>query len=413
MNKVIVQKPCHWIESQSDIMLEQTMQLSAINSGTHNLAGLTRVAEEFSSLFAPLADTVEVLDSHDIERVDHQGSATTERYGKILSFSKRKSAPFQVLLCGHMDTVFPRDHTFQVPQQIDQHTVTGPGVADMKGGLLVMLTALEAFERSQTSDQLGWQVILNSDEETGSLGSSHVLKAAAQQAHAGLIYEPALADGTLAGARKGSGNFTLVAHGQSAHAGREFSSGRNAIMALTDAMLQLASLTNIQRGITVNIARISGGQAFNVVPDQAVCQFNIRCQLPEDQQVIAATLQQIVKDCECSEGIRMELSGGFTRPPKAISAANQLLMDWTIDCAHTMDIDLRFKDTGGCCDGNNLAAAGLANIDTLGVLGGNIHTEKEFMLIDSLTQRAQLSFLLLNRLASAGEQLRAGEQVVK
>ncbi len=402
---MILQDSVNWIDSRQDSLVKQLMGLSEINSGTQNLAGLNKISTEFVSLFSPLADEVEVLESQPSDRVDIEGNAITEKFGSMLSFTKRASAPFRVLLCGHMDTVFPADHPFQAPERIDQKTMRGPGVADMKGGILVMLTALEAFEREQSDAKIGWQVILNADEETGSHGSSRILEAAAGTAHAGMIYEPALADGTLAGARKGSGNFTLIAHGRSAHAGREFTRGRNAINAMTKAIPKIADLTDIEKGITVNIARVSGGTALNVVPEQAVCQFNIRCLLLSDQAALAERLDTIVDELNQSEDCRFELTGKFSRPPKTLSPANQLFMKWAAECGQLMDIDVRFKDTGGCCDGNNLAAAGLPNIDTLGVRGGHIHTDQEFMLIDSLPERAKLSLLLLNKLEGEGDQL--------
>jgi glutamate carboxypeptidase len=116
-------------------------------------------------------------------------------------------------------------------------------------------------------------------------------------------------------------------------------------------------------------------------------------------------LDAIVLQANEEEGIQVELFGQFTRPPKLISDANQLLIDWTMECGQSLDLAMAFKDTGGCCDGNNLAAAGLPNIDTLGVRGGNIHTDKEFMVIESLVERAQLSYLLLNKLANQGQRL--------
>ncbi|MGK0445976.1 MAG: glutamate carboxypeptidase, partial [Bermanella sp.] len=273
-----------WIASQQQSMVDQLMHLSAINSGTGNLEGLATVCDEYYKAFAPLSDSIEVLESKSVQRVNHLGQAISETYGNIISCVKREDAPIQILLVGHMDTVFPKEHHFQSPRIVDESTIHGPGVADMKGGILVMLNALRAFERAQTSNQLGWRVILNADEETGSHGSAELLRFAAKSAHAGLIYEPALADGTLVGARKGSGNFTLTVHGRAAHAGREISKGRNAILLIAEAAQTLASLADEERGITVNISRVTGGTVFNVVPDQAVCQFNIRCETTIDQE---------------------------------------------------------------------------------------------------------------------------------
>ncbi len=395
----------NWIAAQREPLLERLTQLAAINSGTANVAGVNRIGAEFAALFEPLCDSRELLPSASAQRASIAGEMVTEHYGDIQSFVKRPEAAIQVLLVGHLDTVFPVDHHFQQPQILDDARLGGPGVADMKGGILVMLTALQAFEQLPQSKNLGWRVILNADEETGSLGSAAVLEAAARQAHAGLIYEPAMADGTFSRARKGSGNFTLIARGLAAHAGREFTKGRNAILLLSRAIDSVAALTDVAQGITVNVARISGGSAFNVVPDTAVGQFNIRCQSPAQQKQLAQQLHDIVSTLDGSDGVSLSLSGQFTRPPKVLSAANRLLMDWTVELGESLQMQISFKDTGGCCDGNNLANAGLPNIDTLGVAGAHIHTDQEFMLMDSLTERAQLSLRLLDRLAREGEQL--------
>ena len=383
------------------------MRLSEINSGTSNLEGIKKVADYFGAYFSGTADSSSEIQSQSREHTDISGNKIKEEFGNLLSFKKRTKAPIQVLLVGHMDTVFPLSHSFQTPKKLDENTLLGPGVADMKGGILVMLTALQAYEASNHSNQLGWRVILNADEETGSHGSAETLVQAAAKADLGLIYEPALADGTLSRARKGSGNFTIVATGQAAHAGREYEQGRNAIMGLYSAAQKLEQLTELENGITVNIARISGGTAFNVVPAAAVLQFNVRCQSVDQQHELDAKMKAVIHETAQQSEVALEISGGFSRPPKSISPANQLLMDWVVESGKQLDIDVRFKDTGGCCDGNNLAAVGLPNVDTLGVLGGQIHTADEFMLIDSLTERAKLSLNILQKISEEGDRLQA------
>ena len=335
-----------WIESQQEPLAEKLLALSAVNSGTGNLAGLQKMETEFTGMFAPLADSAEVLASAEAQLADLEGNVQTQKYGNMLSFKKRPEAPVQVMLMGHMDTVFPQDHHFQSPTLPESNIMKGPGVADMKGGLLVMLTALQAFENT-SEDCLGWHVLLNADEETGSHGSRQLIAESARQAHAGMIYEPALADGTLSRARKGSGNFVLVARGQSAHAGREFEKGRNAIVALSQAMLELSALTDLGRGLTVNIARVSGGTAYNVVPDTAVCQFNIRCHSKADQKEIADRLQQLLQHWNSERSAEFELHGGFTRPPKEVTPGHQLLMDWTVESGKALDIARSARDMLG------------------------------------------------------------------
>ena len=398
---------CKWIDSRQEDLLSNLMRLSEINSGTSNLEGIKKVADYFGAYFSGTADSSGEIQSQSREHTDISGNKIKEEFGNLLSFKKRTKAPIQVLLVGHMDTVFPLSHSFQTPKKLDENTLLGPGVADMKGGILVMLTALQAYEASNHSNQLGWRVILNADEETGSHGSAETLVQAAAKADLGLIYEPALADGTLSRARKGSGNFTIVATGQAAHAGREYEQGRNAIMGLYSAAQKLEQLTELENGITINIARISGGTAFNVVPAAAVLQFNVRCQSVEQQQQLDAKMKEVIHETAQQSEVALEISGGFSRPPKSISPANQLLMDWVVESGKQLDIDVRFKDTGGCCDGNNLAAVGLPNVDTLGVLGGQIHTADEFMLINSLTERAKLSLNILQKISKEGDRLQA------
>ena len=398
---------CKWIDSRQEDLLSNLMRLSEINSGTSNLEGIKKVADYFGAYFSGTADSSSEIQSQSREHTDISGNKIKEEFGNLLSFKKRTKAPIQVLLVGHMDTVFPLSHSFQTPKKLDENTLLGPGVADMKGGILVMLTALQAYEASNHSNQLGWRVILNADEETGSHGSAETLEAAATTADVGLIYEPALADGTLSRARKGSGNFTVVETGRAAHAGREYDQGRNAIMGLYSAAQKLEQLTELENGITVNIARISGGTPFNVVPAAALLQFNVRCQSVDQQHELDAKINAVIHETAQQSEVALEISGGFSRPPKSISPANQLLMDWVVESGKQLDIDVRFKDTGGCCDGNNLAAVGLPNVDTLGVLGGQIHTADEFMLIDSLTERAKLSLNILQKISEEGDRLQA------
>ncbi len=274
----------------------------------------------------------------------------------------------------------------------------------MKGGILIMLAALQVFD-SLGLDQLAWQVMLNADKETGFHGSRDALQRAAHTAHAGMVYWPAPADSTLSRVRRGSGNFTLIARSRSAHAGREFEQGINAIAGLSDAMMQPASLSDLSRGLTVNVARINGGVAPNVVPDTAACQFNIRCLRSEDRVEIKQRTDDLIAQWNADGGVKCELPGMFTRPPEEVSPSHQLLMDWLQGCGEALTIRIACKATIGYCDGNNLADAGVLNIDMLGVLGGHIHPDQGFMLMDSLTERAKLSFSLLNKLATEGDQL--------
>jgi len=373
-------------------------QLAAINSGSHNAAGVARVAAQLQRACEPLGAHGERLPVAPATLIDENGAPREQPLGPALSLRKHPRAPLQVLLVGHLDTVFPADSPFQSVSARGSR-LHGPGVADLKGGLVVMLHALLALEASPWAGRLGWRVLLNPDEEIGSPGSAPLLAAAAGEAHIGLVYEPSMPDGALARLRRGSGNFTLVVRGRAAHAGREHHLGRNAVAALADAVRALDQLNRRRDGITVNPARIIGGGPSNVVPDHAQMSFNLRSGSADDQRWLQGQIDAIVAELDARDGIRAELHGGFTRPPKVETPAYAALRGLLEDCAGRLGESLAWRDTGGCCDGNNLAAAGLANVDTLGVIGGGIHSVDEYMELDSLVSRTRLSALLLIRLA--------------
>lgn len=391
-----------FIDEQQDQMVRTVCSWSSINSGSDNLEGLEAMAKMLAEAFQATGGNVSLIPSDDMPLVTPEGIPQTQSIGKMLHVQMRPEANRRVLLCGHMDTVFPADSAFQNWTDMGGGRIGGPGVADMKGGLMVMLGALCAFEKSPAKDQIGWDVLINADEEIGSFGSRAMLTDLARKAHIGLVYEPSLPDGTLAGARKGSGNFTLVVQGKAAHAGRNHQLGRNAIAALADAIQQIDGLTAGRPDLTVNVGHISGGGPLNVVPDLAICRFNVRIKMPEDQSWLLSALEKIENQLNARDGISATLHGEFTRPPKPMTPSLTQLFDLLKSCGQDLDIAITHKPTGGCCDGNNLAAAGLPNIDTLGVRGANIHSDQEYMMKDSLPERAKLTALLLHKLA-AGE----------
>lgn len=380
--------------------LEQTLlRWCAINSGSAHVPGIDAMLATLEAAFASLGARIERRALAPQTIIDAAGVQRERELGEAMLLCQRPDAPLQLLLTGHIDTVFPPDCDFQ-QAHIEGERLHGPGAADMKGGLLVMLTALQALEGSPWRERIGYRVLLNPDEEIGSPGSAPLLTELAGRAQLGLTYEPALADGTLAGARKGSGNFSLRIRGRSAHAGRAPQDGRNAIVLAARFVGALHALNDYPAGISVNAARIDGGSANNVVPDLAVVRFNIRVKTATQQAAMEQALAALVAQCEAEEGFSASLFGGFARPPKELSARNLAFFELLADSGRMLGLTLRWQATGGCCDGNNLAAAGLPNIDTLGVCGNHIHSDQEYMLRDSLRERAQLSALVLLRLAS-------------
>jgi glutamate carboxypeptidase len=301
-----------------------------------------------------------------------------------------------------MDTVYSENNPFQNLTYINDHCINGPGVTDMKGGLIVMLHALTAFEKMNKSSDLGWDVLINADEELGSPGSSILFEELAKNYQAALVYEPAMTQtGTLAKNRRGSGKFTLIATGKSAHVGRAFDEGRNAICYLAQAVCAIHALNEQREGVTINVGKIAGGEALNVVPDKAIAQLDIRIKLPEDEFWVRSELDKII--CQLKrQGYSLSVEGIFGRPVKRVSEGTIRLFQRIQYVAKELGISIDWKDSGGCCDGNNLAQQGLPVIDTLGVRGGAIHSAEEYILLDSLPERAALSALLLLDLAQGG-----------
>lgn len=401
MPLAVYQPHLAWIASQYDAMLAQVKAWSAINSGSFNLSGLGAMADALELAFSRLEpDTAERLDLAPQSSVNVSGVLVETPLGQALRFRKRPDAPLKVMLTGHYDTVYPKHHPFQDPYARDELTTGGPGVADMKGGIVVMLHALQALERSEWADQIGWEVLLNPDEEIGSTGSAPLLAEGARRNDFGLTFEPGLPDGTLAGARKGSGNFSAVVRGRAAHAGRDPQLGRNAIAALAEFILAVNALNGKKPGVTVNPGRIDGGGPVNVVPDLAICHFNVRVAAHDEQLWVQEELKKLQTAFAQKDGISLHIHGDFTRPPKQLTPANIRLFDFVKDCGASLGLDLKEKPTGGCCDGNNLAAHGLPNVDTLGVRGADIHSPQEYMVNASLVERAQLTALLLLRFAA-------------
>ena len=381
-------------------MLARVQDWAAINSGSRNLAGLAIMADRLLAAFAPLGGTARLCDPAPVTAIDAAGAHVPLAHGRNLHIVKRPEAPVRVLLTGHMDTVFAADHPFQMCHWHDADTLNGPGTADMKGGIAVMLAALTAFEASPFAERLGWEVVINSDEEVSSPGSAALLAEAARRCHLGLTYEPALPDGTLAGARKGSGNFSAAITGRAAHAGREPENGRNAVLAAADLALRLKALT--ADDLSVNPAKIDGGGPNNIVPDSAVLRWNMRPSTAAAEARATAAITALSRDIAAAHEVAIHVHGGFARPPKPMDANQQRLFELVRDCGAAIGLGIGWRDTGGVCDGNNLAATGLAVVDTLGPRGGAIHSADEFLCVDSLEERARLSALLLMRLAQSG-----------
>lgn len=382
------------LDAAGEMLAQRTETWSAINSGSYELAGLKLMRAPLLDAVAVLPGEVSEVELAPSQRVRPDGEVVDIQHGASIRVRVRPEAPIQVALTGHYDTVFPAAHPFQKPWR-EGAMLRGPGTADMKGGIAVMLAALEAFEAIPGAKRVGYEVLLSPDEEIGSMASAPLLAELGARAHLGMTYEPALADGALVDARKGSGNFSLILKGRAAHVGRAFNDGRSAVLAAAEAALALNALNGKRDGVTFNVGAIDGGSAVNVVPDRAVLRFNIRAPDAEGAAWGEAEAHRITAAANARDGISAHLHGGITRPAKPLNAQQRMMVSWTHAAGVALGLDLKFQASGGVCEGNNLAAAGCPNIDTLGPCGGGLHSDQEFALLNTFSERAKLSLLLL------------------
>src|SRR5262249_9011550 len=269
-----------WIEDQTPSMVERITEWSSLCTGSEYPAGLDAMCSKLEAAF-------HTLSSSPPELVPLMIDGRPPETRTALRIFCRREAPTGILLAGHYDTVYDPQHPFQDVVRDGDNILRGPGVADMKGGLVVMLTALTAFEAlapDASRERMGWEIFLNPDEEIGSPFSRLHFAEAARRNHLGVLFEPALPGGKLASSRKGSGNFVAPIRGRAAHAGRDPALGRNAIRAAADFVRGVDDLNSRRDGIFVNVARINGGGALNIVPDAAAVRYNVRTLQAGDEE---------------------------------------------------------------------------------------------------------------------------------
>lgn len=371
-----------------------------INTGSANLAGLKAFLPILEHAFSALPGSLSRMALPPEPVISAHGVLETLELGEALHVAVRPDAPIKLVMTGHYDTVFPANSHFQTVSDLGDGLLGGPGVADMKGGLLILLEALKAFETLPCAHQIGYEILISPDEEIGSPGSGPILAAIGARSDLGLTYEPALADGSMSGARKGSGNFAVSVHGRAAHVGRAHSDGRSAIAAAARFVAALEGLNNSRDGVTFNTGRIDGGGPNNVVPDLAIIRFNVRAPDEAGADWALDQVDQLTRTYLSGDGLHAHRHGGFTRPPKPRTPAQELVFAQVAAAGKAVGLHMIYKDTGGVCEGNNLAASGCANVDTLGPRGGLIHSDGEYAVLASFPERVALSLAILMGYAS-------------
>ncbi len=362
---------------------------SAINSGSEHPAGLDRMRGVLRTAFA--AEFPSAL----IEEPALPGTGA-----RALRLVLRPEAHVRVLLNGHYDTVYEADHPFQQPRLLDADTLNGPGVADMKGGLVVLLAALGAFEQEAAAAALGIEILITPDEEIGSRASLEEINRSARRCRFGLVFEPARPEGEIVRSRKGTGVFTVTSRGRAAH-GALPELGRNAIVALAEFLVAADRVTADLPGALLNIGVVRGGGAINIVPDLAVAELHARIDHVDQREILAARLAAAAAPINARDGHLITIEAAFDRPPKTCGPAEEAAFAALRRCAADLGLaPIGWIDTGGGSDGNLLSAAGLPNLDGLGPIGNHLHSDREYVHLPSLSTRAQVAALLLHRLAT-------------
>ncbi len=363
-----------------------------INSHATHLEGIARMRDLLKDSFIELNGQIEEVPLPPYKKISADGTIQEFEAGPCLKITKREKAPFQIFLGGHMDTVFTKTSHFQQARWEGKKRLVGPGVADMKGGLFVMLQALLEFEKHPLAERVGWEVFINTDEEIGSPSSRTYFQKLGTKFQASLLFEPAFPDGAIAGKRKGSLSIYAVAKGKEAHAGRDFEMGKNAIGFICDFASEAKKLTDLKKGLTLNLGYIQGGGSLNVVPDISVLGINARMETTSDLETLQKTLKHL-------SGEDITLFEHSVRPPKPLNGISQSLFKLFEEVTEEMNDPLILRETGGTCDGNLLQAYGLRCIDALGPIGGQIHTEHEYLEVDSIEKRIERATNLLIALA--------------
>jgi len=394
------QRVCEVIRARADDLLEDLKLHVGLPTGGFNHEALDETRERFASRLTKLGSDFELFNGDPKpDWLPGPGTRAGSHPPPTAVCRRTRGRPGRsVLIAGHLDTVHdPNDESFRsLVIAPDGKTATGPGCVDMKGGLVIAVAALEALEEAGV--ECAWTFFLNSDEETGTYHSARKLEEESRQHDRGIALEPALADGSLAIERMGSGQFMIETRGRAAHVGREFERGISAVTKLAECLLRVAELPDPAAGRIVNVGPLEGGTATNAVPERARAWGNVRFPDAAGADLLASELAELETEGGVLPSVRVHRS--FNRPAKPLTPETEELALRAREVAEALGQALPFAKTGGVCDGNIMQAAGLPTIDTMGVRGGGLHTPDEWIELASLVERCQLLAVLVARLAA-------------
>jgi glutamate carboxypeptidase len=385
-----------WISGQQANMVSLLEQITNINSGSLNKAGLNQISTIFEEELGALGFATDRLPGRLIE-MPHCPNSTLSLDLADHVLATRTGGGKRLLLMGHTDTVFPPDSPFQ-KFSVENGIVRGPGVFDMKGGLVILLYALKALDQFGLLEDQHISVMLNSDEEVGSLSSRSYLEQQARLHDFGLVFEGSVNNNQIR-QRKGLGQARFVVNGRASHAGAAHQDGRSAIRELAYKIIELENMTDYETGLTVNVGLISGGEARNMVAPCAEAYVDLRYPLlqqgldaQQQFQSIADTLFGFPGD---SNEVNTEVWVNLHRPPKIPTAESDYLLNRTIAIGRLLGEQIGVADSGGGTDGSLTQSVGLPTLDSLGLNGSGGHSQREQADLNSFIQATNRAALLI------------------
>ncbi len=366
--------------------IEELRELCAVDSDSYNKAGLDEMALVLAERLRGIGMQVDIIQR--------------ETWGNDLYGVLRGTGQGNVLLLGHIDTVYPAGTAAARPLRVEGNTVYGPGVCDMKGCILAAIYAIEALQAAGFRDYGELRFLCVSDEEINTRHCQDIMERACSDCQGAFILEAARSNGDIVSARKGNTNYTLTARGRSAHAGVEPEKGRNAIIELAHQILEFQELNGWREGLTISAGVITGGTVPNVVPDFAQAQFDLRflkqADLLATEELFRESIKRkFIEDVELAIEHAPDIKGPMMRTPESLKLAEQAQV-----IAELLGFSIDHVLTGGASDASYTSAYGIPSLDGLGPIGGRDHSPYEFLELDSVAPRAAL---LAGLIASIGQ----------
>ena len=364
--------------------LDELRPLINVDCGTYQTAGIAEVAAIMAAKYQAMGWSTKEIDC---------GKAGIG----IEARNKPDAEHIDLMLVGHLDTVFPAGTAAARPLSVDETNAYGPGVSDMKGGQLNMVYALRSLDKA-VLDKLSICVCMNPDEETGSGDSSEWLKSVALMARQVLVAEPARVDGSLVKARKGVAQYKLTFKGKAAHAGNEPQNGYSAISEMAHWILAINALTDFETGTTLNVGIVNGGTGSNIVPDHASAIVDVRFWDNDEYTKVDQRIQALAKKAFIA-GVSTVIEREAYKPAMATSKKSEALMAIVEQTGKELGIEIKWQAVGGGSDANLTASLGIPTIDGLGPIGGGLHSDAEWLQLDSIEPRIKLLAGIIEKLA--------------